>query len=34
MGIQFAAIGAKAYQLAKKAGLGREVPTEWLISEA
>lgn len=29
MGIQFAAVGAVVYELAKKRGLGREIPTEW-----
>jgi ornithine cyclodeaminase/alanine dehydrogenase-like protein (mu-crystallin family) len=30
MGIQFAAVGARVYELAKKRGLGHEIPTEWL----
>ena len=29
MGIQFAAVGAKVYELAKARGLGHEIPTEW-----
>lgn len=29
LGLQFAAVGAKAYELAKKRGLGHEIPTEW-----
>jgi peptide/nickel transport system substrate-binding protein len=29
MGIQFAAAGAKVYQLASKRGLGHETPTQW-----
>jgi len=29
VGIQFAAAGALIYQACKKAGLGRELPTEW-----
>jgi alanine dehydrogenase len=28
MGLQFAAVGAKVYELAKNRGLGREIPTE------
>jgi ornithine cyclodeaminase/alanine dehydrogenase-like protein (mu-crystallin family) len=31
MGIQFAAVGARVYELAKKKGLGREVPTDWFL---
>ena len=30
-GIQFAASGAKAYELAKAHGLGRSLPTEWFL---
>ncbi len=29
LGVQFAAVGAKVYELAKKSGLGQEIPTEW-----
>ncbi len=29
LGLQFAAVGAKVYELAKKRGLGHEIPTEW-----
>lgn len=29
LGLQFAAVGAKAYELAKKRGLGHEIPTDW-----
>jgi ornithine cyclodeaminase/alanine dehydrogenase-like protein (mu-crystallin family) len=29
MGIQFAAVGATVYELAKERGLGHQVPTEW-----
>jgi alanine dehydrogenase len=29
IGIQFAAVAARAYESAKKLGLGREVPTDW-----
>jgi ornithine cyclodeaminase/alanine dehydrogenase-like protein (mu-crystallin family) len=29
LGLQFAAVGAKAYELAKKKGFGHEIPTEW-----
>ncbi len=31
MGIQFAAVGARICDLAKKQGLGREVPTDWFL---
>jgi alanine dehydrogenase len=31
LGLQFAAVGAKAYELAKKRGLGHEIPIEWFI---
>lgn len=31
MGIQFAAVGARICELAKKQGLGREVPTDWFL---
>ncbi len=30
LGIQFAAVGAKLYELARAAGVGREIPTDWL----
>jgi ornithine cyclodeaminase/alanine dehydrogenase-like protein (mu-crystallin family) len=30
LGIQFVACGAKLYDLARKEGLGREIPTDWL----
>ncbi len=30
-GIQFAAVGAKLLELARKEGLGRELPTEWFL---
>ncbi|HZD42325.1 MAG TPA: ornithine cyclodeaminase family protein, partial [Terriglobales bacterium] len=33
MGIQFAAVGARALALAEAQGLGREVPTEWFLEE-
>jgi alanine dehydrogenase len=29
MGLQFAAVGVRVYQLAKDRGLGRRIPTEW-----
>ena len=29
LGLQFAAVGAKVYELAKRRGLGHEIPTEW-----
>jgi len=29
LGLQFAAVGVKAYELAKAKGLGHEIPTEW-----
>lgn len=31
MGLQFAAVGARVYELAKKKGLGWNVPTEWFL---
>lgn len=31
LGIQFAAVGARVYERAKSAGLGHEIPTEWLL---
>jgi alanine dehydrogenase len=30
-GIQFAALGALAYENAKARGVGREIPTDWLL---
>jgi ornithine cyclodeaminase/alanine dehydrogenase-like protein (mu-crystallin family) len=33
MGLQFAAVGARALALAKEKGLGREVPTEWFLED-
>jgi ornithine cyclodeaminase/alanine dehydrogenase-like protein (mu-crystallin family) len=29
LGLQFAAVGAKAYELARERGQGHEIPTEW-----
>ena len=34
LGIQFAAAGHAVYQAARKAGLGRELPTEWFTETA
>ncbi len=31
LGIQFAAVGARVYELARQAGLGRELPTDWFL---
>jgi len=31
LGLQFAALGALAYKAAKKQGVGREIPTDWLL---
>ena len=31
LGIQFAALGALAYENAKTRGMGREIPTDWLL---
>jgi ornithine cyclodeaminase/alanine dehydrogenase-like protein (mu-crystallin family) len=31
MGLQFAAVGARIYELARKKKLGREVPTDWFL---
>ena len=31
--LQFAAIGPRVYQLALERGLGREIPTEWLLQD-
>lgn len=33
MGVQFAAVGARVLELAKKAGLGQELPTELFLEE-
>ena len=32
-GLQFVTVGSLVYDLAKKAGLGREVPTEWFLQD-
>jgi alanine dehydrogenase len=32
-GAQFHAIAGKVYELAKRAGLGREIPTEWFLQD-
>jgi ornithine cyclodeaminase/alanine dehydrogenase-like protein (mu-crystallin family) len=32
-GAQFFAVAGKAYELAKNKGLGKEIPTEWLIQD-
>jgi len=31
LGIQFAAVGAKVYEMALEKGLGREIPTDWFL---
>lgn len=31
LGFQFAAAGARLYQVAKEKGAGREIPTEWFL---
>ena len=31
LGVQFAAVGAKVYELAKKQGMGRELPADWFL---
>src|SRR4029077_19888012 len=31
--VQFFAVAGKIYELAKRAGLGREIPTEWLLQD-
>ncbi|MBI2305278.1 MAG: ornithine cyclodeaminase family protein [Chloroflexi bacterium] len=31
MGVQFAAVGARVYQLAREKGLGREIDTDWFL---
>ena len=33
IGLQFAALGAAAYQQARSKGLGREIPTEWFLQD-
>ncbi len=33
LGLQFAAAGARIYELAKERGLGREIPTEWFSED-
>lgn len=32
-GLQFAAVGGRVYQLAREAGIGRELPTEWFLQD-
>ena len=32
-GVQFFAVAGKLYELAKRAGLGREIPTEWFLQD-
>jgi ornithine cyclodeaminase/alanine dehydrogenase-like protein (mu-crystallin family) len=32
-GVQFFAVAARIYELAKRAGLGREIPTEWFLQD-
>ncbi|HEY2530425.1 MAG TPA: hypothetical protein VGJ20_21240 [Xanthobacteraceae bacterium] len=32
-GAQFFAVAAKVYELAKRAGLGREIPTDWFLQD-
>ena len=32
-GAQFFAVAGKVYELAKARGLGREIPTEWLLQD-
>ena len=31
LGVQFAAVGAKVYELAKKQGIGRDLPADWFL---
>jgi ornithine cyclodeaminase/alanine dehydrogenase-like protein (mu-crystallin family) len=31
LGIQFAAVGARVYEIALKKGLGRTIPTDWFL---
>ena len=33
LGLQFAAAGARIYELAKERGLGRELPSEWFCQD-
>jgi alanine dehydrogenase len=33
LGMQFAAAGGKAYEIAKKEGLGREIPSDWFLQD-
>ena len=33
MGLQFAAVGARIYNAARKQGIGREVPTDWFLED-
>ena len=33
IGLQFAALGAAAYQQARSKGLGKEIPTEWFLQD-
>jgi alanine dehydrogenase len=32
-GAQFFAVAGKVYELARQAGLGREIPTEWFLQD-
>src|SRR5581483_9088578 len=32
-GAQFHAVAGKVYELAKQAGVGREIPTEWFLQD-
>ena len=32
-GAQFFAVAGRVYELAKEKGLGREIPTEWLLQD-
>jgi len=32
-GAQFFAVAGRVYELAKAAGLGREIPTEWFLQD-
>jgi alanine dehydrogenase len=32
-GLQFSSVGGLVYRKAKAAGLGREIPTEWLLQD-
>jgi alanine dehydrogenase len=32
-GAQFFSVAGRAYELAKKKGLGREIPTDWLLQD-